>query len=87
MIQKYHDSSLMFSCCREFSYEAFPSDDVGYSSIKQEGVISDLTELLTDVLGHVGVELGRTEPILAGRLPAFATGRVCDMRAIFSKAE
>lgn len=51
-------------------YKAFTGDDVAYSSI-QQWITPDLTDLLTDLVDYVSVELGRTESSLGGRFGRF----------------
>lgn len=47
-------------------YKVFTGDDVAYSSIQQW-----ITPELTDLVGYVSVELGRTESSLGGRYSRF----------------
>ena len=61
------DSSV--SAVRDL-YKAFTDDDVVYSSI-QQWITPDLTDLLTDLVDYVSVELGRTEASLGGRYDRF----------------
>lgn len=51
-------------------YKVFTGDGVAYSSI-QQWITSDLTDLLTDLVKYVSVELGRTESSLGGRFSRF----------------
>lgn len=51
-------------------YKTFTGDKVAYSSI-QQWITPDLTDLLTDLLDYVSVELGRTESSLGGRFGRF----------------
>ena len=51
-------------------YKVFTGDDVAYSSI-QQWTAPELTDLLTDLVGYVSVELGRTESSLGGRYSRF----------------
>jgi putative transposase len=53
---------------------------------KRDRVTDDLTELLTDICGHISVELGRTESALEGRFERFrdvfiSDGTICTLSA------
>jgi IS4 transposase len=71
-------------------YKAFTNDSVAYSSV-QQWVTADLTELLTDICGHISVELGQTESALEGRFERFrdvfiSDGTICTLSAESFKA-
>lgn len=51
-------------------YKVFTGDDVAYSSI-QQWITPELTDLLSDLVDYVSVELGRTESLLGGRYGRF----------------
>jgi hypothetical protein len=65
--------------------KAFTSDSVPYSSV-QQWVTAELTELLADVCGYIGVELGRTESALEAAFERFqdvfiSDGTICTLSA------
>ena len=63
--------------------KAFTSDSVSYSSV-QQWVTAELTELLADVCGYIGVELGRTESALEAAFERFQDVFISDGNHLYA---
>lgn len=58
-------------------YKTFTEHDAAYSSI-QQWVTPELKQLLSEIIAHLSVELGRTEPALGGRFDRFSDVFIAD---------
>jgi len=58
-------------------YEAFTHHDAAYSSI-QQWITPDLKQLLLEIIAHLSIEVGATEPALGGRFDRFRDVLIAD---------
>jgi len=58
-------------------YEAFTDHDAAYSSI-QQWITPDLKQLLLEIIAHLSIEVGATEPALGGRFDRFRDVLIAD---------
>jgi putative transposase len=58
-------------------YEAFTHHDAAYSSI-QQWITHDLKQLLLEIIAHLSIEVGATEPALGGRFDRFRDVLIAD---------